>query len=143
MVKLRQKVIQSSLHIVSVYWFSMSCSNMIEWLILQSIWPINHATHYLLFLSSLICLVILEIRLRVSCKISFIYSMAFRAMYNYSHLRADPNPSWSAKSKTFLERKASKGMHQVCHEKSPDRHLYIHPRWKQFHWLYEYTPRVL
>ena len=26
--------------------------------------------------------------------------------------------------------KASKGMQQVCIEKSPDRHLSIHPRWK-------------
>ena len=30
-------------------------------------------------------------------------------------------------SKGFLEAKASKGMHQVCIEKSPDRHLSIHP----------------
>ena len=35
----------------------------------------------------------------------------------------------------FLEAKASKGMHQVCIKKSPDSHLSIHPRWKQFHWL--------
>ena len=27
----------------------------------------------------------------------------------------------------FLEAKASNGMHQVCIEKSPDRHLSIHP----------------
>ena len=27
----------------------------------------------------------------------------------------------------FLEVKASKGMHKVCIEKSPDRHLSIHP----------------
>ena len=27
---------------------------------------------------------------------------------------------------SFLEAKASKGMHQVCIEKSPDRHLSIH-----------------
>ena len=29
---------------------------------------------------------------------------------------------------TLFEAKASKGMHQVCIEKSPDRHLSIHPR---------------
>ena len=28
----------------------------------------------------------------------------------------------------YLQAKASKGMHQVCLEKSPDRHLSIHPR---------------
>ena len=28
----------------------------------------------------------------------------------------------------FLEAKASKGIHHVCIEKSPDRHLFIHPR---------------
>ena len=34
------------------------------------------------------------------------------------------------KSVHFLEVTASKGMHQVCTEKSPDRHLSIHPRRK-------------
>ena len=28
----------------------------------------------------------------------------------------------------YLEAQASKGMHQVCIEKPPDRHLSIHPR---------------
>ena len=28
----------------------------------------------------------------------------------------------------FLEAKASKGMHQVCNEKPPDRYVFIHPR---------------
>ena len=39
----------------------------------------------------------------------------------------------------FLKRKLLKVYRQVCIEKSPDCNLSIHPRWKQFHWLYEYT----
>ena len=32
-------------------------------------------------------------------------------------------------SQPFLKAKASKGMHQVWFKKSPDHHLFIHPRW--------------
>ena len=42
---------------------------------------------------------------------------------------------WCLRYKTdFSEAKASKGMHQFCIEKSPDRHFSIHPCWKKFHW---------
>ena len=34
-------------------------------------------------------------------------------------------------------------MHRFCIEKLPYRHLFIHPRWKLFHYLYGNSPWVL
>ena len=60
--------------------------------------------------------------------ICFKYFLRLYYIASLAFIKGNANKRTERTTKWFLEAKASKGMYQVCIEKSPDRHLSIHPR---------------